>query len=364
MIGGSNSALAPATPAKPSPLPQYFGRLHTSAAAPLPFSRSSPRRAPRRWSALGRAGRPMQVQVQPPRRNARAKSFVNDLLAGGFAGIVSKTVFAPVDRVKLILQTQNTSTQIVPAHKYRGTVDCVLRVYRDQGLLSFWRGNSANLVRYFPQQAINFACKDQYKRVFLRGVAKDDHARFFLGNLASGGAAGATCLSMLYPLDLARTRLAADVGRVQSERQFTGLGHCLAKVYRSGGVRDLYQGFPVALTGIVIFRALYMGGYDWARQRFGGEGDGFLKRFAIAQAITTASGTAVYPFDTVRRRLMMQAGRVAGVEYAGALEAARKILRKEGPGGFYSGLTANIVRSGGGALMLVVYEDARRLLNA
>jgi solute carrier family 25 (adenine nucleotide translocator) protein 4/5/6/31 len=67
---------------------------------------------------------------------------------------------------------------------------------------------SFTLHRYFPTQALNFAFKDTYKKIFMEGVdQKTQFWRFFAANLASGGAAGATSLLIVYPLDFARTRL-------------------------------------------------------------------------------------------------------------------------------------------------------------
>jgi len=56
-----------------------------------------------------------------------------------------------------------------------------------------------------------------------------------MGNMASGGAAGATSLMFVYPLDFGRTRLAADVGRGKENREFTGLVDCLMKIFKSDG---------------------------------------------------------------------------------------------------------------------------------
>jgi hypothetical protein len=92
--------------------------------------------------------------------------FLSDLMAGGISGIFAKTVSAPVDRVKLLLQTQFINKALTTP--YKGPIDCVLRVHREQGLLSFWRGNLANIYRYFPNQAMNFAFKDRYKQFFKR----------------------------------------------------------------------------------------------------------------------------------------------------------------------------------------------------
>ena len=127
-----------------------------------------------------------------------------------------------------------------------------MRVTKDQGFFSLWRGNLANVIRYFPTQALNFAFKDKYKRMFLGGVDKKTQFwRFFAGNLASGGAAGATSLCFVYPLDFARTRLAADVGKGAAEREFTGLGNCLTKVFKSDGPIGLYRGFFVSVQGMI-----------------------------------------------------------------------------------------------------------------
>ena len=135
-------------------------------------------------------------------------NFVLDFVAGGISAAVSKTIVAPLERVKILLQIQDASKQIPKDQRYKGIVDCFTRVHNEQGFLSFWRGNVVNVVRYFPTQALNFAFKDVYKKMFMEGLDKDkDFWKFFAGNLAAGGAAGATSLSIVYPLDFARTRL-------------------------------------------------------------------------------------------------------------------------------------------------------------
>lgn len=74
------------------------------------------------------------------------------------------------------------------------------------------------MIRYFPTQALNFAFKDTYKTYLCPYNPKTEKFKFFLGNLASGGAAGASSLIFVYPLDFARTRLAADIGKGASDR--------------------------------------------------------------------------------------------------------------------------------------------------
>lgn len=166
-----------------------------------------------------------------------------------------------------------------------GIVDCLIRIPKEQGFLSFWRGNFANVIRYFPTQALNFAFKDVYKQTFLGGVDKNTQFwRYFAGNLASGGAAGATSLCFVYPLDYARTRLGADVGKGSAQRQYTGLLDCLKKTVKSDGPIGLYRGFVVSVQGIIIYRASYFGFFDTAKGMLPDpKNTPFLVSFAIAQ---------------------------------------------------------------------------------
>jgi solute carrier family 25 (adenine nucleotide translocator) protein 4/5/6/31 len=287
-------------------------------------------------------------------------SFMMDLAAGGVAGGISKTVVAPIERVKLLLQVQAASTQI--KDPYKGIVDCFTRVSREQGVLSFWRGNAANVIRYFPTQALNFAFKDKYKKLFLDGIKKDQFWRFFVGNLASGGAAGATSLLFVYPLDFARTRLAADVGKGKS-RMYTGLSNCISTIYKSDGFRGLYQGFGVSVGGIIVYRAAFFGGYDTLRDVMLADPKNapVWQKWLVAQTVTTLAGIVSYPFDTVRRRMMMQAGR-SDILYKSTAHCWAKILKDEGPSAFFKGAGSNVIRGTGGAIVLVLYDEFKKLI--
>ena len=92
--------------------------------------------------------------------------------------------------------------------------------------------------------------------MFMDGLDKNkDFWKFFAGNLAAGGAAGATSLTIVYPLDFARTRLGADVGKAAADREFKGLADCIKKCYKADGlVRGLYPGFISSVQGIIVYR--------------------------------------------------------------------------------------------------------------
>lgn len=288
----------------------------------------------------------------------KKNNFMLDFLLGGVSAAISKTAVAPIERVKLLLQTQDVNAKLAGEKKYKGIVDCLVRVPKEEGVSAFWRGNLANVIRYFPTQALNFAFKDTYKKIFCPYDPKTDFWKFFVGNLASGGAAGATSLTVVYPLDFARTRLAADVGKGASDRQFTGLIDCLTKVHKSDGLKGLYQGFGISVLGIIAYRACYFGGYDTLKRVVfqDSKNQNIILKFLVAQVVTALSGLLSYPLDTVRRRLMMQSGR-KDVVYTGTLDCFRKIAQNEGGKAFFKGALSNIFRGMGASLVLVLYDE-------
>lgn len=293
------------------------------------------------------------------------KNFMKDFAAGGIAAAISKTAVAPIERVKLLLQVQHVQKSLAPDQRYKGMVDCFVRIPKEQGFLSFWRGNLANVIRYFPTQALNFAFKDKYKQVFLGGVDKNKQfMRYFAGNLASGGAAGATSLMFVYPLDYARTRLAADVGKGAGNREYNGLIDCLSKTFKSDGAQGLYRGFLVSVQGIIIYRAAYFGFFDTAKGMLPDpKNTPLVITWLIAQTVTTVSGIISYPFDTVRRRMMMQSGKKgADIKYKNTMDCWKKIAAEEGSSAFFKGAFSNVLRGTGGALVLVLYDEIKVLL--
>jgi len=292
---------------------------------------------------------------------------LKDLAAGGVSGSIAKTATAPIERVKLLIQTQDANPRIVSGEipRYTGIVNCFTRVSAEQGVASFWRGNTANIVRYFPTQAFNFAFKDTIKNLFPTYSPKEAFWSFFAVNMASGGLAGAGSLLIVYPLDFARTRLAADVGS-NKDREFTGLVDCISKTARAGGVGALYKGFGVSVQGIVVYRGSYFGLYDTGKGALLTKDSSMIAKFVVAQVATNAAGVLSYPFDTVRRRLMMTSGKkggAAGPMYNGTMDAFVKIYQAEGAGAFFKGAFSNILRGVGGAMVLVMYDEIKAIIN-
>jgi len=291
--------------------------------------------------------------------------FVVDFLMGGVSAAVSKTAAAPIERVKLLIQNQE---EMIKAgrldRRYDGIAECFRRVSAQEGVASLWRGNTANVVRYFPTQALNFAFRDTFKSMFGYKKDRDGYWWWMAGNLASGGMAGATSLLFVYSLDYARTRLANDnkSAKKGGERQFNGLFDVYKKTIASDGILGLYRGFGPSVAGIVVYRGLYFGMYDSLKPVLlvGSLEGNFLASFLLGWSVTTGAGIASYPLDTIRRRMMMTSGEA--VKYKSSFDAGAQIIAKEGVASLFKGAGANILRGVAGAGVLSIYDQMQLIM--
>jgi len=293
-------------------------------------------------------------------KDSGAMGFAIDFLMGGVSAAVSKTAAAPIERVKLLIQNQDEMLKSGRlSQPYKGIGDCFGRVIKEEGFVALWRGNLANVLRYFPTQALNFAFKDTFKRMFGFNKDKDGYWKWFGGNLASGGLAGAASLTMVYSLDYARTRLANDNKAAKKgggERQFNGLVDVYRKTLATDGIAGLYRGFNISCVGIIVYRGLYFGMYDSIKPLLPGNlKDSFLASFFLGWGITIGAGLASYPIDTIRRRMMMTSGEA--VKYKSSLHAFQEIVAKEGTASLFKGAGANILRAIAGAGVLAGYDQ-------
>ncbi|KAK0586340.1 hypothetical protein LWI29_005248 [Acer saccharum] len=289
-----------------------------------------------------------------------SEKFYADFVMGGAAALMAKSAAAPIERVKLLLQNQGE--MIKRGHlkrPYMGVGDCFKRVLREEGLLSFWRGNQANVIRYFPTQAFNFAFKGYFKNLFGCSKEKDGYIKWFAGNVASGSAAGATTSLFLYHLDYARTRLGTDAreSSVSGQRQFKGLLDVYSKTLSSDGMAGLYRGFGVSIVGITLYRGMYFGLYDTLKPIIlvGPFEGNFFVSFLLGWSITSVSGVCAYPFDTLRRRMMLTSGQP--MKYRNAMHAFHEIIQLEGFRALFRGVTANMLLGVAGAGVLAGYDQ-------
>ena len=320
-----------------------------------------------------------------------SKRTLTDALAGATAGVFARTALAPIDRVKLLIQLRgsipSTSRSAPSTHHGANTTQqhkSPLQIFRGiiqkEGMISLWRGNAPTILTEGGVTSFNFVCLYWYKVASnnvltsletsypsLRQENGGDRKRRLLQSFLSGGLAGATTCSLLYPLGFMRTLLATDVG-TKGERMYpAGMRDVLHKIWQSDGFLGFYKGYGIALISVSMHRLVYLGGYDFIKSEYEGTGSQrkmtMAERFGAAQFVSMAASTLHYPLDCVRRRLMMEAGKKESERtYLNTLHCFRRVWVEEGYRGFYLGLGPNMVRCIGSALVLVFYDEFKKIL--
>jgi len=284
-----------------------------------------------------------------------------NLAAGGISGAISKTITAPLEKVKLAIQNQDSNPRILSGEmkRYTGMGDCFSRHISELGAGSLWRGNFANCIRYVPTAACNLAFKDTIKGMFPKYDKNTDFGKFAMAQVGSGAAAGGLTNTLVYPLIYIRTVLGADLGAV---KQYSGMGDCFKQTIKNNGFMSLYNGIGPSSIGIVVYRGTQFGLQDTIKAFNPYQKDvsviGIFSKFCVAQIAVSASGVVSYPFDTMQRRLQIEASKPKKDQiYNGMQDCFNKILKTEGPKGFFKGALANVLRGTGAAIVLVMYDE-------
>lgn len=286
---------------------------------------------------------------------------VKYLIAGGVAGAVSRTATAPLDRVKILLQTSRVSGQ-----EFSGVRQGLAKIYTDGGMRAYWRGNGMNVLKIIPESSVRFLAYEFLKRS-LNGSSSEPSAG---AKLLAGGLAGVTSQIAIYPMEVIRTRLA-----VASPGTYRGMFDAFTSTFREGGVRSLYRGLTPSVAGIFPFAAIDMATFDvlkTAYRRQQGH-DAPTPVLLACGAISGSCGQAVsYPLDLVRRRLQMQgmpasSTVVGSVGPAGAMPGPTEILRtlylEGGVRAWYRGMGANLLKVVPAvSCSYAIYEQMKRQL--
>jgi len=294
-------------------------------------------------------------------KTSKVQQLAQDLLLGGTIGAISKTIMAPVERIKLLMQTQDSNPDVISGkvQRYASIGNCFSRVKSEQGAIAFWRGNLVNCLRYAPQQGSALAFNDFLNKLFPNYDPKTDFWKGFGVKLFSGGLAGGIANTICYPFDFARTRLASDLAA--GEGKFKGIADCIMTTVRQQGLTGLYTGWTVTVMGAFVYRAGQLGCFKQIQDLNPWQKDkgtlGAVSSFGAVTAARTVVMPFNYPFDTVRRRMMLQSEKpVAERIYKGSLDCFFAVLNKEGLAGMYKGMVPELFRGVGGSLVIVAYD--------
>ncbi|XP_019250875.1 PREDICTED: probable mitochondrial adenine nucleotide transporter BTL3 isoform X2 [Nicotiana attenuata] len=274
----------------------------------------------------------------PGRRGA--VNTTKHLWAGAVAAMVSRTVVAPLERLKL---------EYIVRGEQKHLVELIKTIAATQGLGGFWKGNLVNVLRTAPFKAVNFCAFDTYRKQLLRLSGNEETTN--VERFVAGAAAGVTATVMCLPLDTIRTKLVARGGEALG-----GVGGAFQHLIRTEGFFSLYKGLVPSILSMAPAAAVFYSVYDILKSAYLHSPEGrkriqYMKqqgtelnaldqlelgpmRTLLHGAIAGACAeAATYPFEVIRRQLQLQ-GRASKLS---ALATCAKIVEHGGVPALYAG---------------------------
>eukprot|EP01125_Pyxidicula_operculata_P019523 TRINITY_DN7098_c0_g1_i1.p1 TRINITY_DN7098_c0_g1~~TRINITY_DN7098_c0_g1_i1.p1 ORF type:complete len:317 (-),score=33.82 TRINITY_DN7098_c0_g1_i1:63-1013(-) len=274
------------------------------------------------------------------------------LIAGASAGAVSRTVTAPMDRLKTLMQIgrgvplrpphiSKTEWKIKYAkfHRPDGIIEGCKAIYREGGWKGFWRGNGINVLKVIPDEALKYALK----RYVTGAITGDPDKATLLQHIVSGSLSGAISQTFIYPLEVVKTRLTvSDTG------EFRSVFDCIKYTYKNGGLKAFYRGYLPNILGVVPFQGTYFGLFFSLVGNYEEHHNHKPPRTLLLSYSVYASTLAVlvsYPFNLVRTKLQTQGVNGRAILYDNMYDCFKKTLEHEGPKGLFRGILANYLKA-------------------
>jgi len=273
------------------------------------------------------------------------------LFAGGVAGAVSRTCVSPLERLKILYQVQ-------PPHlseRYGGIISSLRIIFKEEGVVGYFKGNGTNVIRIFPYSAVQFAAYERFAKWLKKG--HDDLTPLL--RLTAGGLAGLTSVVSTYPLDLVRTRLS-----VQTSKRYDGIIHAFKVIFKEEGLLAFYKGINATLLGVAPYVGLNFMIYEtlksFVKENF--QSDPSTVQLLSCGGLSGAlAQTITYPFDVLRRKMQMQGFSVDHPVYRNTWDCIKTTWRTQSIAGFYKGLIPNYLKVVPSiSITFVVYEKVKK----
>eukprot|EP00903_Cladosiphon_okamuranus_P014648 g13583.t1 len=288
----------------------------------------------------------------PDNFESKAQAVVT-FVAGAIAGVVSRTATAPFDRLKTLLQSGKTKGTLVKS---------VTNIYQQEGWLAFWNGNGANTLKIMPESAMRFFGYEMFKT----SICKDPDDVRIGERFLAGSMAGSLAQLVIYPLEIAKTRLA-----VGEKGEFKGIGDCISRIVRENGVKGLFRGLPASLMGIVPYSGTDLAMFYTLKARWmaanpdAKEGPNVMTLLGFGALSSTCGQLVAYPLQLVRTKLQAQGMPGIPHTYTSTADCFRRTLKHEGVKGLYRGLGPNFLKALPAiAISYAVFEKARTKLSS
>lgn len=271
-----------------------------------------------------------KILLKQKKNEAEYKKSWFQLFSGAISGAIARTTVAPIDRIKILMQTNFVQENSKHYNSFTSSFSSILK---NNGVSGLWKGNGVNCIRVMPHTGIQFASYEIYKKYLVNNSDKKLNIK---DRLLSGTCAGITAGTFTHPIDLVRVRL-------QTQPNINTIKHAIKNVYSEKGLISFYKGYVPAMCSLGPFIAINFATYDTLKTYIS---INYPEKINLTSNILFMGGvagltaqTACYPLDTIRRR-----SETYGRHYSSMYDAFTKIARNEGVRGFYRGMLANSMK--------------------
>ncbi|XP_034945813.1 graves disease carrier protein-like [Chelonus insularis] len=293
------------------------------------------------------------------------KSFI----AGGVAGMCSKTTVAPLDRIKILLQAHNNH------YKHLGVFSGIKHIVHQETFFALYKGNFAQMIRIFPYAATQYTSFEMYKKYIGGFFGETSHFDKFV----AGSCAGVTAVTLTYPLDTIRARLAFQIS---GKHIYTGIVHTGVSIFKDeGGLTALYRGFWPTIIGMIPYGGCSFYTFEYLKficmkyaphylcEEYSKNTGGLVLTLPAKLLCGGIAGAVAqsfsYPLDVTRRRMQLAMMDPATHKYGSNMLSTLKLIYLENGivKGLYRGMSINYLR----AIPMVsvsftVYEITKQIL--
>ena len=242
---------------------------------------------------------------------------VKNFIYAGFAGTISRTLTAPLERVKVLYQNKKNINM-----SYHTYLD---HLVKREGALSLFNGNGVNCIRIFPESAIRYSCFDYCKNHFDK-YGMNKNLNYFL----SGSIGGIVSSIVSYPIETIRTKLSVQ----SNKNMYNGISDCALKTYKKNGIKGFFNGCGITALGMIPFQGTNFLTYQYLKNNFENTNINLLLFGSVAGF---TSVTCSYPFDVIKRRLQLS-NELGNPKYENTLHCIQYMYKQNGIRGFYAGL--------------------------
>lgn len=263
------------------------------------------------------------------------------LLYGGIAGCIARTMVAPMDKIKIVMQVENNNLS------FRQTI---LNNIKNEGFFNLWKGNMINSIRIFPYSGLQFLTYDLCKELFNSSDKKISNNE----KLIYGASAGVVATTFTHPLDVVRHRL-------MCYKNIKSVNNAVLDIYKENYLRGFFKGYGSTIFSLTPFIAINFAVFDIMKENIDPSiiDNNVLYTLGLGSTSALVSQTLCYPLDTIRRRMQLKES-----SNKNGYKVAKEIIKNEGIRNFYKGMLPNVLRMvPSNAIRFTIFDTLKSFFN-